>query len=160
MIVESGLSGYDNIADVGLYKHTNHMKLSVAEQATAWIACARFSNPNEVPDDLWERGWNLNECAFDDPAFAWETIKEIVGRYNDEALFTNSTTEAKHVLANLGAGPLEDLLAQHGDALISDIEFEVRSDRRFFWTLACVWKNSMSDELWLRVQRATGGFSP
>lgn len=146
--------------DIGLFKHTNQMKLSIAEQATAWIEYARFSNPNEVPDDLWERGWNLNECAFDDPTFAWETIKEIVGRYNDEALFTDSATEAKHILGNLGAGPLEDLLAQHGDALISEIEIEARNDRRFFWTLACVWQNSMSDELWSRVQRATGGFSP
>lgn len=135
------------------------MKLTIEEQATAWIACARFSNSKDVPDDLWERGWNLNECAFDDPDFAWETIKEILGRYSDEALFTDSATEAKRILGNLGAGPLEILLAQHGDALISEIEIEARSDPKFSWILACVWQNSISDELWSRVQRAAGGFS-
>lgn len=151
---------YGNIADIGALNHTNRMRLSVAEQAGAWIEYSRFSDPNEVPADLWERGWKLYECAFDDPTFAWEAIKEIVGRYTDEALFTDSSTEAKHILGNLGAGPLEVLLAQHGEALISDIEVKAKSDRRFFWTLACVWQNSMSDDLWSRVQRATGGFSP
>lgn len=136
------------------------MKLTVSEQADAWMEYSRFANPNEIPDDIQERGWNLYECAFEGPAFALEAIKEIVSRYSEEALFTARATEAKDILANLGAGPLESLLEHHGKTVINEIEAEAKSDRRFFWTLACVWKSSIPVELWARVQRATSGFSP
>lgn len=136
------------------------MSVSVTEQANAWIEYSRFSDSDKMPEDIRERGWNLYECARTDPSFAWEAIKEIVGRYSENALFIDSSTEAKEILGNLGAGPLEDLLAKHGEALIDEVEAEANRDRRFFWTLACVWQNSMSNELWARVQGATGGFSP
>ncbi|WP_443018846.1 DUF6869 domain-containing protein [Sphingomonas sp. 2R-10] len=63
-------------------------------------------------------------------------------------------TEAKRILANTAAGPLENLLAEHGIDFIESVEVEARQDRRMLWTVGCVWRNSMSEDVWIRVQRA------
>jgi hypothetical protein len=52
----------------------------------------------------------------------------------------------------LSAGPIEDLLAQHGDAFIDRVEIEARRDPSFAKVLGGVWQNSMSDEVWKRLQ--------
>lgn len=50
------------------------------------------------------------------------------------------------------AGPVEDLLAHHGDAVIDRIEQKARSDKAFAQVLGGVWQNSMTDEIWNRVK--------
>jgi hypothetical protein len=132
----------------------------VEEQADVWIASQRTDNGDDLPEGVFERGFRLNDFAYDDPAFAWSVIKDVVSKFAETDLFTEADTEAKRMLASLGAGPLETLLSENGDRIISEVEAEARRDRRFFWTLACVWQHGMSDELWRRVQRITGGFSP
>jgi hypothetical protein len=136
------------------------MQLSVGEQADAWIALQRYKNADDAPEDVFQRGFRLNDFAYDDPAFTLSVIKDVVSRYAEDDLFTEAETEAKQILAMLGAGPLETLLGENGDQVIADVEAEARRDRRFFWTLACVWQHGMSDDLWGRVQRITHGFSP
>lgn len=136
------------------------MQPSIGQQADAWVALHRYANPDDAPEEVFDLGFRLNEFAYDDPPFCLNVIKEVVSRYAERDLFTDAGTEAKRVLANLGAGPLETLLGENGDRVIAEVEAEARSDRRFLWTLACVWQHGMSDELWSRVQRLTGGFSP
>jgi hypothetical protein len=126
--------------------------------ASDWIAYTQL-DPSKAPDDVHERGWIIYEASYDQPALAWEAIKAVVSRYSDDELFTERETEAKRILANTGAGPLESLLAEHGTDIIESVEIEARRDRRMLWTLGCVWQNSMSKDVWIRVQRAAGGVS-
>lgn len=136
------------------------MHPSVGQQADAWIALQRYPNVDDAPEDVFDQDFRLNLLAFDNPAFALNVIKDVVSRYAEHDLITEANTEAKRILGNLGAGPLETLLAENGNLVISEVEAEARSDRCFLWTLACVWQNEMSDELWARVQRIIGTSSP
>jgi hypothetical protein len=52
----------------------------------------------------------------------------------------------------LSAGPIEDLLAKHGDEMIGPIEAEAKRDPSFAKLLGGVWKNRMKDDVWNRVQ--------
>jgi hypothetical protein len=133
----------------------------VLAQAEAWIELTGFRERfDDAPDDLFERGWRLNDEVDRNPSFAWEVIKNIVARYEERDLFCEADNDTKQVLCNLAAGPLEGLLARHGKDYISALETEARRDRRFRWTLGGVWQSSISDDVWARIQIMTGGFSP
>jgi hypothetical protein len=58
------------------------------------------------------------------------------------------------VVSVLAAGPLEDLLAKHGPMFIERVEQLARQDEKFNSLLGGVWQNTMSDEVWKRVQAA------
>ena len=132
---------------------------STAEQvASDWVAYARYS-PNDAPEDVFVRGWAMYDLVEDDPALAWDAIKVVVSRYTDDDMFSEARTEAQRVVGNMAAGPLEDLLDKHGPQFIDMVEAEARQDCRMVWTLGCVWKSSMPDDIWARVQRAAGGVS-
>jgi hypothetical protein len=135
------------------------METSVEQVADDWIAFAKVGDPDRMPEDIFDRGWVLYDLSFENPELAWVVIQNVVARYSESALFTEEETEGRKVLGNLAAGPLEDLLAEHGPNFIDRVETEARRDRRLFWTLGCVWKNSMTDDVWARVQRAAGGMS-
>jgi hypothetical protein len=132
--------------------------MSPNQVASDWITYARY-DALAAPDDVHERGWVLYEWARTEPTLAWEAIKEVIARYSEADLFSAVDTEAKNVLGNTAAGPLEDLLAEHGPSVIDTVETEAQQDRRMFWVLGCVWRNSMTDEVWERVQRAAGKIS-
>jgi len=57
-------------------------------------------------------------------------------------------------MANLAAGPLEDLLAHNGEDVIDEVERLARIDAEFRKCLTGVWQNAMSHELFARVQKA------
>ena len=59
-----------------------------------------------------------------------------------------------NLFAILAAGPLEDLLANFGPTYIERVENLARTDPQFNRLLGGVWKNSMTDEVWNRVQAA------
>lgn len=52
----------------------------------------------------------------------------------------------------LAAGPLEDLLAHHGPAVIDRVEQLANEDSRFNLLLGGVWPGSIAPEVWLRVE--------
>lgn len=54
------------------------------------------------------------------------------------------------------AGPLEDFLAHHGEAIIERVEVQARCDPDFKHLLGGVWQNAMSETVWKRVQTARG----
>ena len=57
-------------------------------------------------------------------------------------------------IALLAAGPLEDLLAKQGAEFIERVEELARKDPKFNYLLGGVWRNTMTDEIWQRVQTA------
>jgi hypothetical protein len=61
---------------------------------------------------------------------------------------------SESTIAILAAGALEDLLADKGSEYIGKIEILARRDPRFNHLLGGVWKNSMSDDVWQRVEAA------
>ena len=135
------------------------MHPSITEQADAWIALQRYRD-DDAPNDVFQQGFRLNDFAYDDPVFALSVIRDIVSRYAEPELFTEAQTDAKQVLSNLGAGPLETLLAQNGEQVITELEALAKTDRRFRWVLGSVWQQGMSEDLWGRIQRMTEGFRP
>jgi hypothetical protein len=77
----------------------------------------------------------------DDPEEAWKVILSIW--FLDQSQAT---------MQNLSAGPIEDLLSQHGEKMISHLESEAKRDPSFAKLRGGVWRNRMSDEVWYRLQ--------
>ena len=121
--------------------------------ASDWIAYARLG-PKQAPETLFADGWVLVDLARGDPATAWAAIKAVVASYSEEELYSCDETEAQRVVGLLAAGPLEDILGAHGARVIGAVETEARRDRRMAWTLGGVWRSTMSDDIWARVQHA------
>jgi hypothetical protein len=61
-------------------------------------------------------------------------------------------TDASH-LETIAAGPLEHLLANHGEKWIDKVEGESLANENFSWMMTGVWKNSMTEDVWSRVQK-------
>lgn len=85
----------------------------------------------------------LNEVCRTNPELAWEMILRIHRAEHNE-----------YVTANLAAGLLEDLLADYGEQFIERVEIEARRDPKFNFLLGGVWQNSMTEDIWRRVQKA------
>jgi hypothetical protein len=56
------------------------------------------------------------------------------------------------VLANLAAGPLEDLLVYHGPAVIERVEALAAEDTAVSQLLSGVWRNAIREDVWQRIQ--------
>lgn len=106
----------------------------ISELSHAWIANEGKYCP------AWVR---LVDMCSKDPENAWLVIQEIASR-----------EISKEIIANLAAGPLEDLLAQHGPAFIDRIEEKARNDSKFNLILGGVWQNTIMNEVWERVKKA------
>jgi hypothetical protein len=83
----------------------------------------------------------LCELGRNDPELCLDIILTIIDR-----------DQTNRVMANLAAGPLEDLLSEHGDRMINRVVTLAKSNDRFKHLLGGVWQGDMSDELWTRLQ--------
>jgi len=81
------------------------------------------------------------DLALENPEELWDPILEILKR--------DPPTEVIEVLA---AGPLEDYIAKLGERVIDRVEVQAAADAKFRNLLGGVWRNSMSDAFWARVQ--------
>jgi hypothetical protein len=110
--------------------------------AEAYISAASHE---KWPEDLWwvwEKMYRLVEHI---PQTAFDVIVHIT-----------KLDPPDEVLAYVGAAPLENLLALHGEAMIEKIEEEARHNPRLRYCLAGVWKSTISDEIWDKVTKALG----
>lgn len=65
----------------------------------------------------------------------------------------NTKPDPAHpTFANLAAGPLEDLLSEHGHSLIERLKVQARQNPSFNLLLGGVWQGGMSNEVWAAVQ--------
>lgn len=109
--------------------------------ADGWIAywsAPKGSKERESLSWAWDQEYELRQ---NEPELVWQLILEILRR--------NSSGKIQEVLS---AGPLEDLLAEYGEAVIEKVEAEARSNPIFAKLLGGVWKSSMTDDIWARVQ--------
>jgi hypothetical protein len=107
----------------------------------AWIAhgLAEENSP-EYESNFWafEKFCDVVE---EDPDLCWDLILEVL-----------SANQSTPILEILSAGPLEDLLSEYGPRVIDRVESEAKRNPKFASLLGGVWKNTMSDEIWNRVQ--------
>ena len=84
---------------------------------------------------------DLYDLTYEEPEKLWLLILEI--HHRDQSIAIQQV---------LAAGPVEDLLAKHGDTFIERVEAEARRDPQFAKLLGGVWKSTMSDAIWDRLQ--------
>ena len=109
--------------------------------AAAWIAYWKASENSAEREALFwvsEREWEPVRRA---PHDAWQVIVAILDK--------DDSIEIQEVLS---AGPLEDLLAYHGESMISTVEAEAIKNPKIASLLGGVWQNNMQEEVWARVQ--------
>jgi hypothetical protein len=113
----------------------------IASFAAHWVQYWKASEDSEIRDSLFwinEKEWDLVKSF---PFQAWRLVLAI--------LELDSSPAIQEVLS---AGPLENLLAKHGEVLIEVVEERARTSAVFASLLGGVWQNSMSDAIWSRVQ--------
>jgi hypothetical protein len=123
------------------------MLASADELAREWIAYWQQQlETGDFPDS--EVSFIVDRLARDQPEAGWAAILAILA-----AIDAEPTSRLFQVLA---AGPLEDLLSHHGDALIQRVEEQAKRDPKFRSLLGGVWQNEMSQSTWSRVQAIRG----
>ena len=91
----------------------------------------------------------LTHLIEDRPDEAWERILALVAHAKEESL------------CYVGAGPLEDLLALHGQDFIGRVEVAAANDPRFAACLATVWGHTRFEpSVYERVQQTLGPRNP
>ena len=109
--------------------------------AETWIAFTLAPQKSSERNDLFWVFDQVWELTYESPQDLWLLIVKILSLNNSDP-----------ILMNLSAGPLEDLLSKHGDSFINRIELEAKENPKFASLLGGVWQNSMTDEIWMRVQ--------
>ena len=98
--------------------------------------------PRESPEaEATAWATDLYDLEYHDPEALWLLVLDIHGR--DQSALVQQV---------LSAGPVENLLAKHGERFIDRVEAAARKDPKFAKLLGGLWKNSMTDEIWNRVQ--------
>ena len=111
-------------------------------EATEWIAYWReYEVTGIFPES--DVSYELDRMARESPEAAWVVILEILSHIS--ALPEEPTFQA------LAAGPLEDLLANHGAAFIERVEAEASRSPAFRMLLGGVWQNTTENSVWKRV---------
>ena len=108
---------------------------------TAWIAAEQAKRGPEHATNWWAVSEVMNWTLDGEADRLWQFILEVYKRDLPD-----------NVIGVLAAGPLEDLLAKRGVDFIDRIEELARKDPKFNYLLGGVWRNSMTDEVWQRVQ--------
>jgi hypothetical protein len=104
--------------------------------AKAWIAEQHARKSGGAFD-------TLADLLGADPERCWRIIVKIF-----------EEDQSDWLLSNLAAGPIEDLLARHGEHFIARIETMARQVPRFRVTIQGVWRNSISAAVWARLRKA------
>ncbi len=114
---------------------------------------------NEIVD-AWVAGENAASDSAEREANDWAIEHVILSSLSPKGDFLWNFVLAAYkrdlsdkVIAVLAAGPLEDLLAKQGAEFIDRVEHLARKDPKFNYLLGGVWRSSMTDEVWGRVQK-------
>lgn len=111
----------------------------------AWIALQYAEPKSQAHDDNFWAFTELSDLCETSPDRCWTVIQEI-----------RRVDGSDKILANLAAGPLEDLLVQHGHRFIDAAETLAREDAQFRKLLGALWQNDVADDVWARIKRVAG----
>jgi hypothetical protein len=119
------------------------MNLQRAPLLLSWLAFQHAADRDSGSAEYNELFWafqEVDELCRTSPNEAWEFI-----------LSAWKADQSKVIAEILSAGPLEDLLAKHGDTVIDRVEVMAKEDSTFAFLLGGVWRNEMTDAVWSRV---------
>ena len=109
--------------------------------AETWIRLYYLpEDSRERQENLWAFNKLVDLCE-DDPENCWKAIQLI-----------RKLDGSDTILANLAAGPLEDLLVHHGSIFIDRIEALAETDPQLRRLLGAVWQRDIPDEIWKRLK--------
>jgi hypothetical protein len=121
------------------------VRFNRAAAILAYIKHAELGTDDK--DYFW--GWDaitsyLRDASAED---AWDLTIELLRRAPDA------------VLGSVAVGPLEDVIKEHGAALVDWIEGEAGRDERFKWALGRIWvsRGQLPQEIEERIVAASGG---
>jgi hypothetical protein len=118
--------------------------MDLDEIVDAWVAAHNAEDRSAEYKSNW---WAVEQVM----DWALERQGEQLWRFITVAYKRDLSDRAVGVLA---AGPLEDLLAKQGPEFIDRVEELARKDPQFNYLLGGVWRNTMTDDIWQRVQTA------
>ncbi|MFT5572095.1 MAG: hypothetical protein ACI9FR_001016 [Cryomorphaceae bacterium] len=110
--------------------------MKVNELADMWI---EYHHTND--ESLYSAFTKVEYLVLDNAEKAWQMILVILKKDNSDT-----------VISNLAAGPLEELLVQHGSKVIDRVEAKARQDSNFSKLIMGVWRNTMPEDIWSRVE--------
>jgi hypothetical protein len=113
--------------------------------AQDWVKLYLPSTAKKERSDYFWAFEKLSDLVRKEPEAAW-TIIEVIRKLDSSDL----------ILANLAAGPVEAILARHGEKFIERIEVLARQDPVFRKLLGAVWQNKISDHVWRRLKAVAG----
>lgn len=121
-------------------KHQNDRSpLDIADE---WLRTWAKDKPAAVAPDVGDSvlDWDLPR---DNPELAWLSILAALQQIGANA--------GDRRFAVLAAGPLEDLLAQHGETFIDRVVAEARRNPAFALLLGGVWQSTITQPVWARM---------
>lgn len=123
--------------------------LPVARLAERWLGYLRATLPDDAPQDHPDF-WTFSLLV--------DLAREAPDLCLDVVLAALPLCQTPEELALVAAGPLEDVITEHGAAVIARIELEAPGNARLRLALSGVWpQGSAGTALWSRVQAARGG---
>ena len=117
--------------------------MKTKELADMWI---EYHHTND--EDLFAAFTKVDDLVTNNAERAWHMILVILIKDNSDT-----------ILSNLAAGPLEDLLVQHGDQVIDRVEAKTKQDPNFTKLIMDVCQNAMPEDIWLRVETLQSHYS-
>ena len=116
---------------------------AIEDAAKGWIQYWQQQlETGQFPDG--DGSFIVDRLARENPELGWAIILAILERIDAEP--------SSRLFQVLAAGPLEDLLSSHGDAVIERVEVEAKRNPRFRLLLGGVWQNAMPQPIWSRIQ--------
>jgi len=101
-----------------------------------------LANDRDVGSQYLESIDAIDEMVREDPESGWQAIQVIFSRCEND-----------FQRACLAAGLLEDLLVKHGPEFVARIELAARNDDGFQELLIGVWRNTIENAVWQRIER-------
>lgn len=108
-----------------------------------WIKLQHTSEEDSEYEVLFDAYSELDMLCSIDPNEALELIVGII--HADSSDF---------IMANVAAGPLEDLLVRNGEKIIDNLCLLANDDENVKKSLGFVWKNKISLDVWYKIQSA------
>lgn len=115
---------------------------SPAEIANEWVEAWSDGNTSTVGPgaDGSVLDWDLPRAQ---PELAWLAILEALSQIGPNV--------SDRRFAVLAAGPLEDLMSEHGKLMIDRVELHARRNPDFARLLGGVWRNDIDAAVWERM---------
>jgi len=120
-------------------------KTRINDFVTSWMAIQDALGGSDAYEKNFWAHEDLAELCESKPRDAWEVIVALVGAANTEPL-----------LEAIGAGPLQDLMTQHGEEYIAQVEKEAQENARFRRAMAGAWLDSDDTPVWAKFYQIAG----